>query len=162
MYRNRPHSLDGPLGSVLSTDLRKLSKPNNTSHCRSRMTSTFLEIIPKGNTRRKESGDVPRPLILSTWHRPLLPLPETSWGRKWWHHPGFVSPLLLWVTRIAGIVLHEISEETIHSPCRGLASCWVANHSWTARLPSSVRFPPWSVTQGPYKQYLMTFINIIL
>lgn len=29
------------------------SKPNNTSHCRNRMTSTFLEIIPKREARIK-------------------------------------------------------------------------------------------------------------
>lgn len=46
---NRPQSLDGPQGSALSIDLKKtLPKPNNTSHCRNRMTSTFLEIISKG------------------------------------------------------------------------------------------------------------------
>lgn len=52
-----PHpSLAGPSGSALS---KKLSKPNNTSRCWNRMTSTFLEILPTGKARRKQSGMFP-------------------------------------------------------------------------------------------------------
>lgn len=52
--RSRPRSLDGPQGSALSTDLKKTaSLPSNTSQCRNRMTRTFLEIVPEGETRIK-------------------------------------------------------------------------------------------------------------